>query len=595
MNTYVWRWLCILPMTLTMVHLTRATTIIPFRDLGVLTASSEAVVSARVVDQYEYYENGITYFRSKLVVVDPIKGDLGEGAEFEIQKWEKRIGDARMTMWGDIELYKGSTFLLFMNKRKSGLYHPICYSYYIFEEITMDGTAYMVPSEAGEEFILHEADGVEPIYVYESGLLREELRATSLGKKEWDSTSARTELQQEAFYGARYARSAPNYCDYISSGGTFFRWQDFESSPVVVHYSTTEIADCPGSSTYAQQAVIDLNAAYPGVSLIDGGSFTRSDPCVNGSAIGSGFRSWVNAEFGGSRHIVIQYDDPCDDILDLDSRCGGILAQGGLYGIGSHQYNGETWFTGAYGYVLVNEATGQCQCSNMQEIIDHELTHALGIGHVDEGNPANMNSVCCNDITSYDQTCVEHSYASASGSLLPLELLYFDGEMQAYTNQLVWETAWEADIDAYVVERATDGSLSNFEELVRIKSKGDSDEGHRYSWTDQSPGWKSYYRLKHIELSGEVAFSQIVVLQREQLEQPVLYPTSTRDQIHLRVPESYRDARITIANITGREQLQQAVAGPLTVVTVGDLPEGWYYLQLAADEVLTTFKFFKQE
>ncbi len=570
----------------------RGTTIRPFADLGELATMADVVVRARASHSYESDLHGTTFFRTQLVVLDNIKGELQSGDAFEVQKWERIIDGNWMTMWGDLDLYDGSIYLLFLEKRESGLYHPICYSYYVFEEMIVADQFFFVPSPQAREFEVTKDQGTEPLGVYYRQELVNELRSVVHKGLSWDRNRCVSTLSHGDFITRQHMRAEPSHCAYLSSNNRYFRWKDFSTNHVALHYEQAGQVGCSSANVWAQQCVLDLNTSYPGINLVVGGTVPALASCVDGSAIGADYRSWISDNLGGSRHIVIQYDDPCNEISDL-SNCSGILAIGGLYGLGSHTYNGETWYTGSYGYVVINDGVGDCRCSEMGEILQHEVTHALGLGHIlTSFGDANMNPSCCHAITGLDQDCVLYSYGTSSGAL-PLELLEFEGDAESFVNALSWTTAWESNIDRFVLQRTNSGP-EDFQVVAEIASKGDTEYGHEYTYTDTDPDPESIYRLLSVDHSGEVSTSDLVVISRDPLTNPVVYPTMPDDFLHVRLPNA-NHADFAILAPTGQLQLHGEFDNDYQSIMVAGLPVGWYYLRLTGIDWQKTFKFFRRQ
>ena len=569
----------------------QATTIIPFKNLGELAQQADAVVRARAVRSFEHQVNETTFFRTKFVVLDHIKGELQVGKDFEVQKWERVIDDKRMTMWGDLDLYDGSTYLLFLEERESGLYRPLCFSYYLFEEITMEGNEYFVPSKHAHEFELMHANGAEPLKVYRRSGLMQELSAVVHTQKVWDSKSFASSMGHEDFFGHQHQRSEPSHCQYLSSNNRYFRWKDFDVQSVALHYSASGQIGCAQANTLAQQCVSELNAAYPGVNLVDGGTVNFSPTCTYGSALGSEYRNWISSNLGGSRHVVIQYDDPCGEISDL-SGCSGVLAIGGLYGVGSHTFNGDTWYSGGYGYVIINNGVGTCKCNDMGDILTHEVTHSLGLGHILSGHgSANMNPSCCNNISTLDESCVSFAYDELAA--LPMELVSFEGEAKYLINQITWSTAWEANVDKYEVQKATE-LTKEFVTIAEVHSQGDTEFGHDYTFEDINPASTTYYRLLSIDRDGSQDQSKIVSVKRERLAGPLVYPSQTREVVNVRIPEG-EQADLKIRSTSGILHKSENLKESYTKLDVANLPAGWYYLQVANVHYSETFKIFKTD
>jgi hypothetical protein len=578
-----------------------ATTIVPYENLGALADHCDALVLATVIKNYEQERDGQITFRSRLTVENEFKGDLQIGEQFDVQKWEKLIDDKWMTMWGDLNLYENARYLLFLEKRDGGLYHPICYAYYVFEEISMNGQDFIVPSEEAQEFELLDLKDAEPLFVYQKEALFGELKAAVSGTKIWDSRSARTQMTISDFFVSRSQRAAPTGCTYLYAGTKKIRWTGFPDQSVGIHYNANGALGCSNSSINdAQQAILDLQSEYPGIKVVDAGTVPNMAQCaIDMSALGSDYRTYIDNNFGSYRNIIIQYDDPCNEIANL-SNCAGILAIGGVYGIGSHSYDGEDWATGKYGYVVLNNGFGACKCSAsastniaLRQTLSHELSHALGLGHISVSQGlANMNPSCCQAISSVDRNCFNYTYPPATQeSLLPVELVSFSGESGQFGNQLSWETAWEANVIKYEIQRSV--NESSFATVGIVMSKGDSDQGHTYKWFDNHPDDQNYYRLKSVDLDGTNNYSQIVELKSRRIEHALIYPTATRDEVNVNLPD---DALTTIQiNSSTGKLIDQMTLKNSGKISVRDLASGWYYIQISTNLYSDTFRFFKSE
>lgn len=571
-----------------------ATTIQPYPNLGELAKSSEYMVIAKVLKNYEFDEGNTTYLRSKLIVQESFKGGLETGEQFDIQKWEKIVDGNSIIIWGDTELYEETTYLMFLHQKSNGTFEPICFSYYLFEEITRYGESYLVPSEHAKEFELAKNQSFETLKVYKKEALVTELQQVVAERKTWNSRSIEADLTLNDFYPYRLRRSSPNHCSYLTYGGVALRWDNFDT-PVSISYVNDEAPGCDQANSLVKACVTSLNVNYPGVNLRDGGALAPVADCGNYTAVGYNYRNWIDDNLGSNRNIIVQYEDPCDEFPALDG-CSGVIAIGGLYKTGTHEHAGETWNSGAYGYVVLNEGAAACFCgdadSRLADILEHELSHALGLGHIStaEGS-ANMNPFCCNDISSLDQTCVDHSYPSAL--VLPVEMTSFDGLVSEQTNILEWQTASEFEIDHFAIERANGYAPEEFERIGVVFSKGDSDAGHGYIFEDSDPTSRAYYRIRAIDISGEETPSEIITLQRKSLEKAVVYPTQVQDQVFIRLPES-TEAQYAISSVTGEIVSADYVNQEVTAVNLDHLTPGWYYVRIAGDQDQEAFKILKQ-
>ncbi len=578
-----------------------ATTIVPYKNLGELAHQCDAMVIATVVKKYEYNDQNQIVLRNRLEVKRNIKGNLEQGQYFEVQNWEKKIDDLKVTMWGDISLYDHANYLLFLEHREGSIYHPIGFSYYLFEEISREGTYYLVPSIHSLEFEVIDIHQAEPLHVYKKKELLTHLDQVVRSDAEWNNKSAKTELQINDFYSYLNRRSAPSGCTFLTIGGKKIRWQNFETQNVGVHYSSYGAAQCASAVSDVSAAIATMSNAYQGINILDAGTENQVIAnCDDGSAIGADFRSFIDTEYGSNRHVVVQFDDPCGEISDL-SNCSGVLAIGGVYASSSHTFDDTTWANAKYGYVVLNNGVGACRCDasfpgtyNLQKILTHELTHSLGLGHISSSEgAANMNPGCCGEITGLDQSCVAYSYpeSSTGASVLPIDLISFSGYSGTAANVIEWLTGWERDVSQFTVERSTD-SGAPFEAVFTQSSKGDSDTGHEYGWIDKQPYQQSYYRLRTQDFNGDINYSKIIEISRSVLNKPIVYPTLVTKQINIRIAKG-QTASLQINNIAGRQLKHKIISGEYSKLDIGDLPSGWYFIQISDDVNANSYKVYK--
>ncbi|MDO1447310.1 T9SS type A sorting domain-containing protein [Rhodocytophaga aerolata] len=100
---------------------------------------------------------------------------------------------------------------------------------------------------------------------------------------------------------------------------------------------------------------------------------------------------------------------------------------------------------------------------------------------------------------------------------LPVNLLYFQAQLQNEIVKLNWATAQEINNDYFTVERSIDGQ--NFTEVVQVEGAGTSEVLKQYQATDPQPAaGVSYYRLKQTDLDGKFSYSKVVAINSRQGE-----------------------------------------------------------------------------
>ena len=163
------------------------------------------------------------------------------------------------------------------------------------------------------------------------------------------------------------------------------------------------------------------------------------------------------------------------------------------------------------------------------------------------------------------------------GSPLPLELLNFYGHLnEEHHAALFWETASEIDIQHFVIQKSANGL--QFESIDTVDAKG----GGLYTFlNDVSEHQAVYYRLQIDEYSGLQSFSDIIKLDRNDVEPLDLkvFPNPAHQKLSIVAPTS---GVLSLHSVDGQEVLQEAYAQPYQVqsLDVSQIPPGMYFLSI---------------
>ncbi len=565
-----------------------ATTISPFKNLGELSGFSDNVVLAKSLSRYAVETEFGTRYRYLLEVKEVLKGaDLTADDLIEINRKEFTIDSFSFAVEGDIELESSEQYLFFLNKKSDDTYDPICLSYYIFQEQIFQDSAYLVPTTDHHSYALHPLNDYEPLRVYEKGQLFQKLRGAIHAGATWNESSIDKNLDAERYFHRHHSRSAPDPCTYLSSGGQSFRWNVPEGGTISVHAATNSTPGCVDFYNITQGATADMKGAYADLPISMGSQFAPFATCAGGTALGSAYRNWIDQNLGSRFHVVIQDSDPCDDIQDL-SNCGGVLAIGGLYGIGSHTHDGVTWTSGAYGYVILNNDVGcSCNQSNVQDILTHEISHAFGLGHISSSyGHANLNPSCCQAITSLDQECVSYSYADAS--LLPLETITVSASYENGRNVVRWETVGEYDLEGFEVQKSIDAK--HFESITHVPATNELGL-NKYVEYDLTLSYSDdlFYRIKINELDGSYRYSNIVSAYRPTGDEVHMVPTSA-SSVQLYLPEEQSNAQYAVIGLEGKILSRGKINSQTQTIDLRSFPSGMYAVQVRYQGVQKSWK-----
>jgi hypothetical protein len=475
-----------------------STSVVPFANLGEATTYSEAVVLARAVETLETDQNGATYQETRFESLESVKGSLSAGASFLLRPWSRRGTDFKIDISGDFKPELGKTYLLFLQKH-GDVWRPVMLSFYVFEQIRLDDDAFLVPVGGQGMELVSRPDGVavEPLSVFQQNLLLQQLQVfSSTPTAIWDGNIGRSSLQPQDFIALD--RAVPNGCDFTLGGANLSRWQD---AAIPLFYDDTNIPAGWGGSF--SNILNELTGNYTGITPSNAGAVSYVPDCADG-AIGfnSNFIDFCDNDLNGSQSTLLIFDDPCDEIPNLNN-CLGTLAFGGSYSSSTtHLFDGVEWDDALYGFVVVNNGTPTCLSSNQFELMMvHELTHVYRMGHLNATNfpNQNMNPICCNDINTKDRECMNYAYPAPA----PVELSVYEVQLEGEKAvRLRWETETEKDNDYFSIRRSGNGL--QFTEIQQVKSLG-SPNGGVYEWLDERPlPGQNYYLLSQTDFDGTV-------------------------------------------------------------------------------------------
>jgi hypothetical protein len=389
----------------------------PPRDLGTLARISQLVVFAEALGSSSEEEGSVagstvTAFR----VLQRVKGKPVTGT-LEVREMEV-VGAPRYE--------KGGRYLLFLDPAPGGGWQSKMLSYGILREDKASGTLRPIP-QASELYVVPR-QGVEPIGVYRKGELLQHLSGVAAGSTPWYRAAAEvegaeltaaTEKSGVGFAGEAL-HSAPAVCRFEHAAGFPARWFGFETGGSVGVWHTTPgqagIAD--GGVAAVQEGIAAwANHPHSVVNL----QYASSRPATYGNCTGNGAFDFDNE---------VVFNDPCGQIPDLTSDCGGATPPGhwgpnccGMVSLtrvfaNSNpiiQHDGESWkqITGLS--VLINNGAECVGEQDFKEVVTHSLGHGVGFAHHEDPNATMYGQLGAHAsrgaaIAQTDQVCASYSY-----------------------------------------------------------------------------------------------------------------------------------------------------------------------------------------
>jgi len=170
-------------------------------------------------------------------------------------------------------------------------------------------------------------------------------------------------------------------------------------------------------------------------------------------------------------------------------------------------------------------------------------------------------------------------------STLPVKLLSFSAQSENRKAVLNWSIADDLNLHRFEMERSTDQRHFTTAGVVK-HIKGIS----QYKFTDSllidEPG--SFYRLKMIDIDGEVTYSGIVSVKGTQSNKMAISPNPARGEIQITGLKG--DGNLTITTANGLHVARVAVTGPTLKTNISHLPAGMYLVTYSSKGVVTTGK-----
>lgn len=179
---------------------------------------------------------------------------------------------------------------------------------------------------------------------------------------------------------------------------------------------------------------------------------------------------------------------------------------------------------------------------------------------------------------------------------LPVELSYFRGSVEGKATLLTWQTASESNNDYFSIERSTDGH--HFQEIGTVNGQGNNNSVHDYYYKDAAPSpGTNYYRLRQVDFDGQYEHSNIISVRiKNASPNAQLYPTVATHalQLNFEHPTEVKGTALVLDQ-AGRIVKTISLEPNLTVfpISIEDLPNGHYFMNVQQGAVLETLNFFK--
>jgi len=152
----------------------------------------------------------------------------------------------------------------------------------------------------------------------------------------------------------------------------------------------------------------------------------------------------------------------------------------------------------------------------------------------------------------FRQYVSSYEYNPCSDDVIPVSLVYFDGQVRKQAIELYWETTSEINNSGFQVEKnvCKENQTEDWKQIGFVKGAGTSNNTNRYSFIDQDVAANTtyQYRLRQVDKDGIIScenYSKVVTLHFDNIEGVVLEqnqpnPFSVDTKINFRIPEQSR-------------------------------------------------------
>lgn len=186
-----------------------------------------------------------------------------------------------------------------------------------------------------------------------------------------------------------------------------------------------------------------------------------------------------------------------------------------------------------------------------------------------------------------------------SGGALPIELMYFKGEVVNGATELTWATASEQNNSHFTIERSSDNQ--NWDIVTTVDGAGTSNTIIKYETTDYTPvNGIVYYRLRQDDYNGDYTYSNTIAIKNtnvNKLEIMGMYVENNTLRVSFN-GEAQTNVEIQIVSLLGSVQSVQTVNpsqfnGNQVELDISNLKGGVYNITVKSGNDVTSGKFIK--
>jgi type IX secretion system substrate protein len=193
--------------------------------------------------------------------------------------------------------------------------------------------------------------------------------------------------------------------------------------------------------------------------------------------------------------------------------------------------------------------------------------------------------------------CIDKILYSPNISILPVTLVYFQGNRENNMTTLRWNVAQNEMSGGFEVERSYDGTNFSTAGTVIATSKTGSET---YTFTESIAGNKIYYRLKMYDPKQSVSYSKILQFQNSTSSTLKILNNPVSDRLSISINSiSNQSVELKVYDLTGRLHMKQTINissgnNIFNLPLSSSMSKGIYAVEVTNGDVRHAAKFVKQ-
>ena len=179
---------------------------------------------------------------------------------------------------------------------------------------------------------------------------------------------------------------------------------------------------------------------------------------------------------------------------------------------------------------------------------------------------------------------------NACTPVLPVEMIYFKGNVKGNSTYLTWETASEKNCKNFLIEHSMNDI--GLEEIGMTKGHGTTIQPNSYGFVHEKLiKGTHYYRLKQVDDNGNFAYTDIISVHAGS-EGITIIPNPTQGPVTISGIEQDDVIIIQVTNEVGTLVKEEGLLN--NAFDLSEQPNGWYFITVKTDSQVTTQRLLKK-